>query len=163
MPPTDLLRDVTGFRGEKIVELCLTDYSAFAKPLFRPAFLGDKWPAVDFYVELNCIRGRRPYFLIQAKATSSKLSAGATSLRISSTKNDVARLLQIPGPTYILGVHEPSRRVFVKSVHTGIARRGISRIQLSHELTSANLRRLHDEVRNFWRSTAHKPSTSVFA
>jgi Domain of unknown function (DUF4365) len=40
------LRDVTGFRGEKILELCLTDYQNFPQPLFRPGFLGDKWPAI---------------------------------------------------------------------------------------------------------------------
>jgi hypothetical protein len=163
MPTISLLQDVTGFRGEKIVELCLTDYSAFAAPLFRPGFLGDKWPAVDFYVELNGVRGKRPYFLIQSKATTTSLTTRATSLRISSTKNDVARLLQIPGPTYILGVHEPSRRVFAKSVHTGIAIRAITRIQLTHELTSNNLQRLYDEVRIYWQTTGHKPSTSVFA
>ena len=154
---------MTGFRGEKIVELCLTDYSQFARPLFRPGFLGDKWPAIDFYVELNGVRGRRPYFLIQTKATTVRLPAGATNLAISSTKRDVLRLLQIPGPTYILGVHEPSRRVFVKSVHIGVAARAITRIQLAHELTPVNLRRLYDEVRAFWRSTGHKPVTSVFA
>jgi hypothetical protein len=163
MPTNAILQDVTGFRGEKIVELCLTDYSAFARPLFRPGFLGDKWPAVDFYVELNGVRRRRPYFLVQSKATAAHLDAQATSLRISSTQNDVARLLQMPGPTYILGVHEPSRRVFAKSVHTGIAIRGISRIQLTHELTSANLQRLYEEVRDYWRSTTHKPFSSVFA
>jgi hypothetical protein len=161
--PTSFLRDVTGFRGEKIIELCLTDYSAFPSPLFRPAFLGDKWPAVDFYVELNGVRGRRPYFLVQSKATTSALTARAASLSISSRRSDVARLLQIPGPTYILGVHEPTRRVFAKSVHTGVAVRAITRIQLAHELTSGNLRRLYDEVRTYWRSTNHKPLTSVFA
>jgi hypothetical protein len=163
MPPPALLQDVTGFRGEKIVELCLTEYSTFARPLFRPGFLGDKWPAIDFYVELNGIRGRRPYFLIQSKATSSTLGPEAASLRIHSTRNDVARLLGIPGPTYILGVHEPTRRVFAKSVHTGIPVKGITRIQLAHELTPANLQRLYDEVRDYWRATGHKPVNSVFA
>jgi len=163
MATTAHLQDVTGFRGEKIVELCLTEYSNFRKPLFRPGFLGDKWPAVDFYVELDGVRHRRPYFLIQCKATSTKLVPGAKSLKISATKKDVLRLLQIPGPTYILGVHEPSRRVFVKSVHTGIDVRGITRIQLANELTSENLQRLYNEVRNYWRSTGHKPVKSVFA
>jgi hypothetical protein len=32
------LRDVVGFRGEKLVELRLTDYSQFEQPLFRPGF-----------------------------------------------------------------------------------------------------------------------------
>lgn len=53
------IREVTGFRGEKIVELCLTDYKEFARPLFRPGFLGDKWPSVNFYVELQAVRKRR--------------------------------------------------------------------------------------------------------
>ena len=163
MPEPALLQDVTGFRGEKIVELCLTEYSVFTRPLFRPAFLGDKWPAVDFYVELNGIRGKRPYFLIQTKATSAHLPADAASIRISTTRNDVERLLRIPGPTYILGVHEPSRRVFAQSVHTGISVRGITRIHVSHELTAANLRRLFNEVRDYWKSAGHKPTKSVFA
>ena len=156
------LRDVTGFRGEKIVELCLTDYAAFSKPLFRPGFLGDKWPAIDFYVELTGLRGQRPYFFVQCKATSAKLSAAAPSLQISATRRDVERLLQFPGPTYILGVHEPTRRVFAKSVHIGVAKRAITRIQLANELTTVNLRRLYDEVRGYWQATGHKPITSVF-
>src|SRR4051812_815936 len=98
------LRDVTGFRGEKIVELCLTDYEAFAKPLFRPGFLADKWPAIDFYVELTSVRGKRLYFFVQAKSTNSVLAPRSSALRISTKKKDIERLLRIPGPTYIFGV-----------------------------------------------------------
>lgn len=156
------LREVTGFRGEKIAELCLTEYLPFAKPLFRPAFLGDKWPAIDLHVELEGISGKRPYFLVQTKSTALRLMSNDRSLRISSTAADVRALLGIPGPTYILGVHEPSRRVFAKSVHAGVAPRAITRIELAHELTPTNLRRLYNEVRDYWRSTTHKPSTSVF-
>jgi hypothetical protein len=157
------LREVTGFRGEKIVELCLTDYRAFDAPVFRPAFLGDKWPAVDFFVELTSVPGKRLYFFAQAKSTSRPLTAKAKSLMISSTKQDIERLLEIPGPTYLFGVHEPLRRVFVRSVHSGIAPRAITRISLRHELTSENLRILHDEVRRYWSSRDHKPTTSVFS
>lgn len=38
---TSDLRDVTGSRGEKIVELRLTDYQSFPEPLFHPTHLGD--------------------------------------------------------------------------------------------------------------------------
>lgn len=157
------LRDVTGFRGEKIVELCLTDYRAFPKPLFRPGFLGDKWPAIDFYVELTAVRGKRLYFFGQVKATTSVLNATSTHLSISSKRKDIERLLLIPGPTYILGVHEPSQRVFVRSVHTGIAAKAITQIPLTHELTSTSLKKLHDEVRDYWATTGHKPTQSIFA
>ncbi len=143
------LNDITGFRGEKIVELCLTDYSAFPKPLFRPGFLGDKWPAIDFYVELTAVRGKRLYFFVQAKATTSILTERSKNLSVSTKKKDIDHLLRIPGPTYILGIHEPSKRVFIRSVHTGIPVKAITRIPLIYELTSANLMKLHEEVRNY--------------
>jgi len=158
---TDLI-EVIGNRGEAIVELCLTDYQAFTRPLFRPGFLGDKWPSIDFYVELVSVRGKRLYFFVQAKATTSALTEMSTSLSISTKRNDIVQLLRIPGPTYILGIHEPSKRVFVRSVHTGVPVKAITRIPVSHELTSRNLRVLHDEVREFWATNGHKPISSVF-
>lgn len=109
------LRDVIGKRGENIVELCLTEFANFPAPLFSATRLGDKWPAVDFYVELTTIPNEKPFFFVQAKATAS--TTPLKSLQISTTKHDV----EIPAPTYILGVHEPSKRVFVRSVHSGIA------------------------------------------
>jgi hypothetical protein len=157
------LRNVLGFRGERIVELCLSEYREFAAPLFSPGFLGDRWPAIDFYVELNEVPGKRLYFFAQAKATASSLTNDSGHLIVSTKKADVGRLLSIPGPTYILGVHEPSQRVFVRSVHTGIPVAAITRIPVSHELTGTNLRLLHEEVRDFWLSTGLKPTRSVFA
>lgn len=157
------LCDVVGFRGERVVELRLTDYSEFDEPLFRPGFLGDKWPGIDFYVELNGVRGKRPYFFAQVKSTSSPLAAGATHLNISCKKKDIEQLLRIPGPTYILGVHEPSRRVFVRSIHAGTPAQAITRLPLAYELTSTNLEVLHNEVREFWLANDHKPAASVFS
>mgnify|MGYP001031016725 CR=1 FL=1 len=157
------LREVTGWRGEKIIELLLTDRLDFPEPLFRPGFLGDKWPAIDFYVELTAVRGKRPYFFVQAKATTSELTERSTNIKISSKKKDIDRLLRIPGPTYIFGVHEPSQRVFFRSVHTGISVKAITRIPVSYELTSINLQKLHDEVRDYWKTTNHKPTSSIFA
>jgi hypothetical protein len=154
------LRDVIGERGENIVELCLTDYEHFAKALFKPTHLGDKWPAVDYYVELTTIPNKRPFFFLQAKSTAAK--APIKSLRISSTRRDVEHLLQIPGPTYIIGVHEPSKRVFVRSVHEGIAVKAITTIPVAYELTSRNLKVLHDEVLRFWSNGRHKPTGSAF-
>lgn len=156
------LLDVTGFRGEKLTELALTDYSEFSKPLFQPGFLGDKWPAIDFYVELTNVRGKRPYFFVQTKATTSQLSSNSTNLRVSTKKYDIERLLKIPGPTYIIGVHEPSKRTFIRSVHTGLPKKAITRIPVTYELSPANLQILHDEVRDFWKTTGHKPKGSNF-
>lgn len=156
------LENVIGNRGESCVYLCLTEYKDFDRPLFAPGFLGDKWPTIDFYVELKEVSGSRPYFFVQAKATGSQLSRNARVIRVTTKKRDVERLLQIPGPTYILGVHEPSRRVFVRSVHRGVSIASIPSIPISNELTSANLKKLHQEVAEFWKTTKHKPDKSSF-
>jgi hypothetical protein len=158
---TSELRDVTGFRGEKIVELRLTDYKTFPEPLFRPAHLGEKWPAIDYLVELTSIPGRRLYFFAQVKSTT--IAPSSRSLRISTKKKDIERLLQIPGPTYLLGVHEPSERIFVRSVHIGTPARAITSIPLHYELTAGNLKQLHGEVSSFWPTGHHKPTVSRFA
>jgi hypothetical protein len=157
------LRDITGFRGEKIIELILTDRSGFPGPLFRPAFLGDKWPAIDFYVELTTVGGQQPFFFVQAKSTTPALTARSKKLVVSTQRSDIEGLLRIPGPTYLLGVHEPTQRVFARSVHSGIPTKAITRIPLSYELTPANLKILHDEVRDFWSTRNLKPTDSVFA
>jgi len=157
------LRDVTGFRGEKLTELALTDYSQFEKPLFRPGFLADKWPVIDFYVELTGVRGKRPFFFVQTKSTTAGFADNATSLAISTKKSDIKSLLQIPGPTYVVGVHEPTRRVFIRSVHAQTPEKAISRIPIAYELTPANLRSLYHEVRDFWKAVGQKPTESEFA
>jgi hypothetical protein len=156
------LRDVVGVRGEKIVELCLTDYEQYQMPLFRPGFLGDKWPAIDFYVELLGSRRRNFFFFAQAKSTRRPLRAAATHVHISSKKKDVHGLIKTPGPTYMFAVHEPSKRVFVQCVHSKTPVRAITRISVANELTPPRLKALHDEVSLFWRANAFKPADSSF-
>ncbi|MFG6464024.1 hypothetical protein ACG04Q_20800 [Roseateles sp. DXS20W] len=160
---TSQLQDVTGSRGESVVYLCLTDYSGFAAPLFRAAFLGDKWPALDFYVELRTTRGAGLYFFGQAKSTALPLKKRSRVLPVTADRDDVDRLLRIPAPTYVLGVHEPSKRVFIRAVHSGTPSKSISSIPLTHELTPAALQVLHDEVVAYWGAVSpSKPSTSAF-
>ena len=48
MPDTDLI----GERGEWITQLALTERVQGSQTLFRPQFLGDKYPTIDLFVEL---------------------------------------------------------------------------------------------------------------
>ena len=159
---TAALCDVTGSEGERIVASLLTNYKTFPRPLFRPAFLGEKWPTIDFYVEFWNLNRKRSYFFVQAKTTLSGLMERRRFLEISTKKQDVARLLAHPGPTYIFGVHEPSRRVFIRSIHQGTPVKAVTRIPFSNELTSSNLKMLYDEVERFWKCRPFKPDSSVF-
>jgi hypothetical protein len=92
------LCDVTGSEGERIVASLLTNYKAFPEPLFRPAFLGDKWPTVDFYVEFWNLNRKRPYFFVQAKTTLSGLMEKSRILKISTKKQDGGRLSRASMP-----------------------------------------------------------------
>lgn len=155
------LSDLVGNRGEIIFELAITDYEQFKSPLFKPSFLGAKWPTIDYYVELLGVPGSSPFFFAQVKATTEPLSdtAGVLEIKVARTKCD--RLFRIPGPTYIVGVHEPEKKAYILSIHAK-PDRGVYRIPRQYELTPDNLRLLHKEVCAFWRSFPHKPTESNF-
>ena len=44
------MRDALGQRGENLFNILITPFHG-NQPLFRPQFLGDKWPVFDFFVE----------------------------------------------------------------------------------------------------------------
>ena len=155
------LSEPIGDRGERIFELAVTNYKDFTAPLFKPGFLGAKWPAIDYYVELLGARGATPFFFAQIKTTAQPIAANATALEINAEKKKCEQLFKIPGPTYLVGVHEPTEKAYILSVHNRPTQ-GVYRIPLNFELTSANLRVLHQEVCNFWKSFPNKPTESHF-
>lgn len=150
-----------GSRGEHLFALAITDYEQFRHPLFQPSFLGEKWATIDFYVELLDVCGTRPFFFAQVKTTTAPLLHRAEALPISADRTKCERLYRWPGPTYLVGVHEPTRKAYILSVHSR-PRRGIYRIPLKYELTPDNLKLLHKEVRDFWKSSPRKPLGSHF-
>lgn len=157
---TGVLVNVVGDRGENIFELAITDYSQFQRPLFRAAFLGDKWPAVDYLVELNGVRGMTPHCFVQVKSTVTAIANNQLEVAFPPKKKRM--LVRVPSPTYLVGVHEPTKRAFIIAV-TDESNKGIYHIPVTHELTPANLQVLYDEVRAFWTQQENiKPQQSAF-
>lgn len=159
--PVSRLQDVIGERGEKIFELAITDFRQFKGPLFKPAFLGDKWPTIDFYIELLGVPPTSPFFFVQVKSTSAPLLKESKVIKISAPKEGCELLFKVPGPTYLVGVHEPTKKAYILSVHQP-PKKGIFKIPLTHELTPGNLKILYEEVRAFWENHPHKPLRSHF-
>lgn len=161
------LNDARGKKGENILAVCLLDYSLTSYPLFYPEFLGDKFPGVDYLVLLERVPNRQPYFFAQVKTTANDFIPSTEKcperLEITTHKEDIENLLEIPSPTYILGIHEPSKRVFARSVFTGTPVQAITRISVQNELTPSTLKNLYDEVRGYWETTNYKPTSSVFS
>jgi hypothetical protein len=150
-----------GDRGEMLFKLAISEYSMFPRPLFRPGFLGEKWPAIDFYIELLGVKSRTPFFFVQVKSTATAIPVGATDLEVSLPPKKRDFLFRVPGPTYLAGVHEPSKRTFILSINAQ-APQGVYKIPLQHELTPANLQILYEEVKAFWKSHTYKPQNSHF-
>jgi hypothetical protein len=156
--------DFIGGRGEalayaSLVKLCRDD----GLPYFWPHYLGEKCETFDFLVELVDAGEKTPYFLVQVKTTRKAFTKTHTPprLRVDLSEEEVRRMVAYPAPAYVIGVHEGEERAFLISVH-GTMSQAISSITTAHELTCQTLRRLWDEVREFWRDRDMSQSVSIF-
>lgn len=147
-----------GARGENLVYLNLTSYGATRGPLFSPAYTGEKCPDFDYVVRLN---GAAGFFFVQIKTVGTKLTSGDKAIPAQVKKANVQRLLELPVPTYVIGVEDATGRCFVRAITAGL-NSGISRIPTANILDDANRSRLYDEVAGFWRNGPTKPASSVF-
>ncbi len=98
------IQDAIGDRGQYIFGSLITKFHSESGPLFKCQFLGDKWPRVDFIVELLNVDGTTPYFFVQVKTSRLGYTIREHRLRISyMTKEKVLELAAYPAPTYIVG------------------------------------------------------------
>ena len=159
------ITDFIGGRGEAIAfahltRSCRTDTDL---PYFWPHFLGEKCETFDFLVELVDAGEKTPFFYVQVKTTRKELTKDQTPprLRVEVSEKDIRRMVAYPAPTYVVGVHEAEERAFIISVH-GTMSEAVPSITTAHELTCETLRRLWDEVLEFWRSHEMAQPASVF-
>jgi Domain of unknown function (DUF4365) len=159
------MSDFIGGRGEAIAFACLTRFcrSDSDLPYFWPHFLGEKCETFDFLVELVDAGESTPFFFAQVKTTRKEFTKTQTPprLRIEVAEKDVRRMAACPAPTYVVGVHEPEGRAFLVGVQAAMSG-AIPSITTAHELTSDTLRRLWDEVREFWRTREMSQPASSF-
>lgn len=91
-------RDAIGARGEAIVMVELTRRHGRDEPFFRPHFMGEKYPAIDFFVELvGGVENQTPFFLAQVKTTSTGYTPGGR-LNARATPSEMAKLMRYPVP-----------------------------------------------------------------
>ncbi|AUX21487.1 hypothetical protein SOCEGT47_019710 [Sorangium cellulosum] len=154
-------KDALGERGESIFRSVITKLHG-DKPLFRPAFLGEKWPVADFGIELWGHPGK--LFLVQVRATSTavnhkkRLPIGVAIARANA-------LYGAPLPSFVVGVHEPSEQPYIVTVDIKRTQR-ISSIPTKFSLQNATVRQtLHDEVLAFWNGlgVVKTPRASAFS
>ena len=145
--------DAIGERGEAIFKVAMTAIHG-ARPLFWTAFLGEKWPSADFFVELVTHKGPRMFFFVSVKATRRGVNANHR-LRVHVSAQDIRRLHKYLAPTYIAGVDEKTEQTYLVSAN-GEARKQLSSMSTAFPLDALHRERLREEVIQFWKPTKKK-------
>jgi hypothetical protein len=159
------IADFIGGRGEAIAHKQITTFCRVDPdlPYFVPHHLGEKCRTFDFLVELVATEEVPLFFLVQVKTTRKAFTTTQTPprLRVGVSEEDVRQMVACPLPTYVVGVQEIEERAFIIAVD-GQTSKAIPSITTAHELTPDTLRRLWEEVREFWRDRGPIQSTSLF-
>jgi hypothetical protein len=93
-------------------DLSRTIRGRYRRPLFKPTYLGQKYPSVDFIVDvLNTDGSTGGFFFVQVKSTS-KAGEGAR-IRVSISPKKYNRLASLPAPTYLIGVDTRAERTYL--------------------------------------------------
>ncbi len=124
-------------------------------PLFRASHLGEKYPVVDFIVDiLDDDENSLGFFFVQVKATSAaKPKAKTLSLQIELPKYN--RLAQIPAPTFLVGVDIDAEKVYLVSAAKP-EKKAFSSICKKFDLKDDDVRvALYKEVKKYWKK--HSP------
>ena len=130
------MSDELGYRGEHLFRSIITRYVGGAEPLFRVKFLGDKWPLVDFLVELRNVMPATPYFFVQVRATRRSVTREGR-LRARASDSDMRRLAAHFAPTYLVGIDEANEKGYIISAN-GETSGGLSSFPTDLPLNDAN-------------------------
>ena len=155
------MQDALGARGEAIFYVLLTEFHSDAGPIFRPQFLGDKWPTVDYVVELLGADPAVPFFFVQVKTTRAGYTKRDKRLKVSVTKADMERLASFPAPTYIVGIDERAETGFLLSAN-GERLDRVASLPSDFPIDRTTRERLWNEVKAFWDARQDHPLNSAF-
>jgi len=129
----------------------MTVFDTTTGPRFRVRHLGEKWPDVDFLVELVDAGTEKPFFLVQVKATNRGYTIRDKRLKVAVEANKVRGLAAYPAPTYIVGidVDPKAERGYIVSANGEHLTR-VSSLSTRMPINATNRQLLWDEVRGFW-------------
>jgi hypothetical protein len=155
-------QDDIGSRGEALFVAQILNFCGRPLPYFRPRFLGEKAPALDYLVELVDPGDRTLFFFAQVKATRRGLTKKDRRLRVEMSAADVRRATLVPAPTYLIGIDERAEAGYILPLLHGM-KRAITSMPTAYPLDCTNLPCLYAEVEQFWSSRDMAQTTSVFA
>jgi len=152
----------TGNRCEHLVvsRLLKPGPGMHGEPLFNPALLGSDWPTLDIYVELEgSFRQLKPFFFIQVKGTVRGRDPLTSDLRVQLSAQHMRRLLDLPAPTYLVGVDSRTEEMFIRSIHDRTSD-SVASLRTTYPLDYPTMQMVHQDVLAFWQSFGRKPVIS---
>ena len=139
-----------GSRGEFIFAMLLSRRDAVQKSLFKPIFLGDKQPTVDFYVDLLNYPHKKGFFFANVKATTLGYTADGTKLKILVDKAELSELLKYPTPTYLFGIDAVEEKGYFINVNHINTHNNLNGLSVEYPINVQNISALWEEVKQFW-------------
>jgi hypothetical protein len=123
----------------------------FGRPLFRAAPLGEKYPTVDFLVDLlDREDGSIGFFFVQVKGSASGRTVARLPIDVPIDRYN--RLVRLPAPTFVIGVDVVEETSYLVAAHKKRKAR-VSSITRAYGLNDDGIKiRLYKEVLLFWRT-----------
>lgn len=144
------MKNIIGDRGEFIFSVLISQKTRNGY-LFKPHFLGEKWPTADFYVEL--FDTDKPMFcFFQIKATTKGYTKTDKKLLASLNAKSAETLLNMPAPTYLIGIDETKEKGYIVSTNEDPFK-AVNNIPTTYPLNKNNLVKLWKEVKEFWNNS----------
>lgn len=155
-------RDYIGKRGEAIFRFLITEWCDGA-PWFDDNFLGEKQPVKDFIVNLIEPTSGDAVFYAQVKATNGRyVGKGANRrLKVKLSQEDATALKKAPGPAFLVGIDIASRKGYFVQL-TARSPASFSSIPLRHRLNCKNIKKIWQQVDDYWNARSMLPASSEF-
>ena len=155
------MKDQIGQRGESIFSVRITEFHLNRGPLFRPQFLGDKFPFADYLILLEGAGVTRPFFFVQVKTTRLGYTKAEKRLKVQISKEHIEGLIALPAPTYIVGIDEIDETGYIVSAN-GESTKHISSLSTLFSINDVNRKLLWDEVQAYWNQLTVPKLISIF-
>ena len=144
------MSNTIGKRGESIFSTIISRYVHPAGFLLDPAFLGDKFPTIYFYVHLLRYNAAKAFFFASVKATTLGYTANGTKLKITIDKAELTELVKYPVPVYLFGIDENKELGYFICANHLDANNNLNGIPTRFPVNANNINLLWKEVANYW-------------
>ncbi|HST58942.1 MAG TPA: hypothetical protein VLK84_09645, partial [Longimicrobium sp.] len=123
---------------------------------------GEKWPTVDFIVELLGAGPAVPYFFVQVRTTRAGFTARQRRLKVRVSQHSLRRLGKLPAPTYVVGIDEVGEAGYIVSAN-GESNVRIASLPTAHPIDRRRREQLWHEVYEYWKARQMTGFRSAFA